>query len=77
MHARLCPTLCDSMDCIAHRVPLSVEFSRQEYGVGCHFLLQGIFPTQRSNPSLLCLLHWLSDYLPLLHLGSNCIGKFK
>ena len=22
-------------------------------GVGCHFLLQGIFPTQRSNPSLL------------------------
>ena len=24
-------------------------FSRQEYGVGCHFLLQGIFPTQGSN----------------------------
>ena len=22
-------------------------------GVGCHFLLQGIFPTQRSNPGLL------------------------
>ena len=21
-------------------------------------LLQGIFPTQRSNPGLLCLLHW-------------------
>ena len=27
-------------------------------GVGCHFLLQGIFPTQGSNPRLLCLLHW-------------------
>ena len=27
-------------------------------GVGCHFLLQGIFPTQESNPCLLCLLHW-------------------
>ena len=24
-------------------------------GVGCHFLLQGIFPIQGSN---LCLLHW-------------------
>ena len=32
-------------------------------GVGCHFLLQGIFPTQGSNPDLLdCrqTLHWLS-----------------
>jgi len=26
-------------------------------GVGCHSLPQGIFPTQGSNPSLLCLLH--------------------
>ena len=26
--------------------------------VGCHALLQGIFPTQRSNLHLLCLLHW-------------------
>ena len=27
-------------------------------GLGCHFLLQGIFPTQGSNLRLLCLLHW-------------------
>ena len=27
-------------------------FSRQEYWSGCHFLLQGIFPTQVSNPGL-------------------------
>ena len=27
-------------------------------GVGCHFFLQGIFPSQGSDPSLLCLLHW-------------------
>ena len=27
-------------------------------GVGCHFLHQGIFPTQGLNSSLLCLLHW-------------------
>ena len=32
------------------------------------FLLQGIFPTQGSNP---CLLDWQEDSLPLSHLGSN------
>ena len=31
-------------------------------GVGCHFLLQGIFLTQGSDPSLL---HWQADSLPL------------
>ena len=36
-------------------------------GVGCHFLLQGIFLTQGSN---LCLLHQQADSLPLSHLGS-------
>ena len=30
-------------------------------GVGCHFLLQRIFPTQESNPYLLRLLHWQAD----------------
>ena len=35
--------------------------------MGCHFLLQGIFPTQRSN---LCLLHWQADSLPLSYLAS-------
>ena len=30
-------------------------------GVGCHFLFQGTFPTQGSNPNLLCLLHWQVD----------------
>ena len=34
------------------------------------FLLQGIFPTQGSNPCLLCLLHWQADSLSLSHLGS-------
>ena len=27
-------------------------------GVGCHFLLQGIFPTQRLNLCFLSLPHW-------------------
>ena len=35
-------------------------------GVGCHSL-QGIFPTQGSNPHLL---HWRADSSPLSHLGS-------
>ena len=33
--------------------------------MGCHFLLQGIFPTQGSNPHPRCLLHWQVDCLPL------------
>ena len=33
--------------------------------VGCSFLLQGIFPTQGLNPSLLCLLRWQAGSLPL------------
>ena len=33
--------------------------------MGCHAFLQGIFPTQGSNPHLLCLLHWQVCSLPL------------
>ena len=33
--------------------------------MGCHALLQGIFPTQGLNPHLLCLLHWQTDSLLL------------
>ena len=40
-------------------------------GVGCHFLLQGIFLTQGSSPRLLNLLHWQVDSLPLRHMGSH------
>ena len=49
-------------------------------GVDCHFLLQGIFPTQGSNPGLL---HWQVDSLPcdpprkplLRHLQLKPCGK--
>ena len=34
------------------QAPPSMGFSRQEYWVGCHCLLQGIFPTQGSNLGL-------------------------
>ena len=38
----------------------------EEYGVGCHFLLQGIFPTQGSN---LGLPHCRQMLYPLSHQG--------
>ena len=37
-------------------------------GVGFHFLLQGIFPTQVWDPPLL---HWEVGSLPLYHLGQH------
>ena len=42
-------------------------FPGKNAGVSCHFLLQGIFLTQRPNP---CLLHWQMASLPLSHQGS-------
>ena len=45
------------------------DFPGKNTGVGCYFLLQGIFLTQGSNPHLL---HWLADSLPLSRLGSSC-----
>ena len=41
----------------------------QNTGVGCDALLQGIFPTQGSNPSVLCFLHWQVGSSPLVPPG--------
>ena len=49
------------------------SFPGQNIGVGHHFLHQGIFSTQGSNQSLLHLLHWQANSLPLHHLGSPLI----
>ena len=38
---------------VAHQAPLSWNSPGNNTGVGCHSLLQGIFPTQGSNPGLL------------------------
>ena len=43
------------------------DFPGKNTRVDCHFLLQGIFPTQGLNP---CLLHWQAGSLPLSHQGS-------
>ena len=41
----------------AHQALLSMEFSRQNTGMGCHFPLQRIFLTQGWSPYFLQLLH--------------------
>ena len=43
-------------------------------GVGGHFLLQGIYLTQESNP---CLLHWQADSLPLSPPGTKQMMDFS
>ena len=57
------------------------DSSGKNTGVGCHFLLQEIFPTQGSNQRLLCLLHWKEDFFfffkPLSHLGSLSLKELK
>ena len=62
-----CPTLCDPMDCKPTRLLHPWDFPGNTTGVGCHFLLHGIFLTQGLNPGLLhCrqtlyrLSHWRS-----------------
>ena len=50
---------------VARQLLCSWNFPGKNTGVGCHFLLQGIFPTQGLNRRLLHLLHWLVDSLPL------------
>ena len=44
------PTFCDPMDCSLPGFSIHGIFQAKNTGVGCHFLLQGIFPTQGLNP---------------------------
>ena len=60
----------------ALQAPLSTEFFRQEYWNRLLFPTPGIFPTQGSNPCLLCLLLWQVDFLPLCHLGSPILQHY-
>ena len=60
-----CPTLCDPMNCSLPGSSVHRDSLGKNTGVGCHALLQGIFPTQGSNPGLLhCrqLLYHLSHH---------------
>ena len=71
-----------SQACMCSIVPDSLwllgpwDFPSKNTGMGCHFLLQGIFPIQGSNLHLLRLLHWQVDSLPLSHLGSPFVKEW-
>ena len=60
---------------VAHRLLCPWDFSGKNTGVACHFLFQGIFPTQGLNPCILGLLHWQADSLPPCHLRLLYIRK--
>ena len=50
--AQLCPTLCNPVDYSLPASSIHGDSPDKNTGVGCHNLLQGIFPTQGSNPGL-------------------------
>ena len=61
--AQSCLTLCNPMDYSPPGSSVLGDSPGKNTGVGCHSLLQGIFPTQGSNPGLPhCrrILYWLS-----------------
>ena len=60
--APLCLTLFRPRGLQPTRLLSPGNFPSKNTGVGCHFLPQGIFPTQGSNPHLL---HWQVDSSPL------------
>ena len=65
-----CSTLCDPW-IVACQAPLSMEISPgKNTGVGCHALLQGIFPTEGLNPGLL---HCRQILYYLSHQGSPAL----
>ena len=52
--AKSCPTLLWPHGLQLNRLLCPWDLPDKNTGVGCHFLLQGVFPTQGSNP---CLFH--------------------
>ena len=67
-------TLCGSMACSPSGSSVHGHSPGKNTGVGCHALLQGIFPTQGPNPGLPhCrqVLHYLS------HQGSSLLWPFS
>ena len=67
MQAKLlqsCPTLCDPVDWLP-RLLNPWDSPGKNTGVGCHFLLQGVFPARGWNTCFLHLLRWKAGSLPL------------
>ena len=63
--AQSCPALWDPTDCSPPGSSVHGDSPGKNTGVGCHAFLQGIFPTQGSNPGLLhCRRIFLPPELP-------------
>ena len=69
-------TLCDSMDYSPPGSSVHGDSPGKNTRVGCHALLQGIFPTPGSNPCLLSILHWQVGSLPLAPSGKPPTSSF-
>ena len=65
----VCSILCNAMDSRPPGSSVPGILQTRITGVGCHALLQGIFPAQGLKPYLLCLLHWQASSLPLVPPG--------
>ena len=70
--AQLCPALCDPVVLQPTRLLCPWDSPGRSTGVGCHCLLQGIFPTQKSNPGLS---HCRQTLYHLSHQGSPNGGR--
>ena len=66
---KLCPTL-QPHGLQPTRLFHPWDFSSKKIGIGYHFLLQAILPTQQRT---LCLLHWQEDAFTTEPLGKPCI----
>ena len=65
---QLSPTLCDPMDCSPPGSSVHGDSPGKNIRVGCHSLVQRIFPVQGSNPGSPAL---QADSLPPNHLGDT------
>ena len=65
----VCMSAKSLQSCLTLRLLCSWGSPSKNTRVGCHFLIQWIFPAQGSSPCLLCLLHWQAGSLPLVPPG--------
>ena len=67
-----CPTLCHPINCYLQGSSVSGVSPGKNTGMACHFLPQGIFPTQGSNQHLLHLLHPSGFFTTKCHSNNYC-----
>ena len=81
--AQSCLILCNPMDYSLPGSSVHGNFHSRKLslpdkntGVGCHLLLQGLFPSQGSNPGLFRLLHWQVGSLPTAPPGKPLVRVY-